>query len=138
MVTGGNQHTRPTRSPQGSEGPIPEANKINAAMPYDFESKNLTAYGGLLPAGLVVQLHRSFIGDAGDGPRHPVRDPDLGVVQAGHDLVADADPEAVGSVGDLGVVDSGGGDELFPDDLVDRGGVVVGGHRHRLRHTPSR
>src|SRR5213595_2533396 len=45
MVTRGNQHTRPTRSPQGSEGPIPEANKIWASTPYDLGGKNLTAYG---------------------------------------------------------------------------------------------
>jgi len=55
MVTGGNQHTRPTRSPQGSEGPIPEANKIGASTPFDFEGKNLTAYGGLLPVATMVE-----------------------------------------------------------------------------------
>ena len=35
MVKHGNQDTRPRRSPQGSEGSIPEANKIGAATPYD-------------------------------------------------------------------------------------------------------
>ena len=55
MVTGGNQHTRPTRSPQGSEGPIPEANKIGASTPFDFEGKNLTAYGGLLPVATMLE-----------------------------------------------------------------------------------
>src|ERR1017187_7336730 len=49
MVTHGNQDTRPRHSPQGSEGPVPEANKINASTPYDFAGKNLTPYGGLLP-----------------------------------------------------------------------------------------
>ena len=43
MVTDENQDTCPSRSPQGSEGPIREANKIGAATPYDFEGKNLTA-----------------------------------------------------------------------------------------------
>ena len=28
---------------------IPEPNKINASTPYDFNGKNLTPYGGLLP-----------------------------------------------------------------------------------------
>ena len=55
MITRGNQDTRPTRSPQGSEGPIPEAHKITAAMPYDFEGKNLTAYGGLLPVATMLE-----------------------------------------------------------------------------------
>src|SRR6266516_1199877 len=55
MVTGGNQPTRPTRSPQGSEGPIPEANKIGASTPFDFEGKNLTAYGGLLPVATMLE-----------------------------------------------------------------------------------
>src|ERR1017187_7740927 len=55
MVTHGNQDTRPRRSPQGSEGPTPEANKIGASTPYDFESKNLTAYGGLLPVATLLE-----------------------------------------------------------------------------------
>ena len=55
MVTHENQDTRPRRSPQGSEGPIPEANKIGAATPYDFEGKNLTAYGGLLPVATMLE-----------------------------------------------------------------------------------
>jgi hypothetical protein len=55
MVTHGNQDTRPRRSPQGSEGPIPEANKIGAGTPFDFEGKNLTAYGGLLPVATLLE-----------------------------------------------------------------------------------
>ena len=55
MVTHGNQDTRPRRSPQGSQGPIPEANKIGAATAYDFEGKNLTAYGGLLPVATMLE-----------------------------------------------------------------------------------
>ncbi len=43
MVTSGIQDTHKTRSTQGPEGPIPGANKIGAATPYDFEGKNLTA-----------------------------------------------------------------------------------------------
>jgi len=52
MVTQGNQHTRPRRSPPGSEGP---ANKIGAGTPHDFEGKNLTAYGGLLPVATLLE-----------------------------------------------------------------------------------
>jgi len=55
MVTHGNQDTHLRRSPQGSEGPTPEANKIGASTPYDFESKNLTAYGGLLPVATLLE-----------------------------------------------------------------------------------
>jgi hypothetical protein len=32
-----------------------EANKIGASTPYDFESKNLTAYGGLLPVATMLE-----------------------------------------------------------------------------------
>jgi hypothetical protein len=33
----------------------PEHNKIGAATPYDFEAKNLTAYGGLLPVATMLE-----------------------------------------------------------------------------------
>ena len=55
MVKHGNQDTRPRRSPQGSEGSIPEANKMGAATPYDFAGKNLTPYGGLLPVITMLE-----------------------------------------------------------------------------------
>jgi hypothetical protein len=55
MVTHGNQDTRPRRCPQGSEGAIPETNKIGASTPYNFEGKNLTAYGGLLPVASMLE-----------------------------------------------------------------------------------
>ena len=55
MVTHGNQDTGPRRSLQGSEGRIAEAHKIGAATPYDFEGKNLTAYGGLLPVATMLE-----------------------------------------------------------------------------------
>jgi len=55
MVTHANQDTRPQRSGQGREGPLPEANKIGASTPYDFEGRNLTAYGGLLPVATLLE-----------------------------------------------------------------------------------
>jgi hypothetical protein len=33
----------------------PEPNKIGASTPYDFEAKNLTAYGGLLPVATMLE-----------------------------------------------------------------------------------
>src|ERR1035438_5502795 len=48
MVRHGDQDTRSRHAPQGSEGPTPEPNKINASTPYDFNGRNLTPYGGLL------------------------------------------------------------------------------------------
>ena len=33
----------------------PEPNKISASTPYDFNGKNLTAYGGLLPAATMLE-----------------------------------------------------------------------------------
>ena len=55
MVRRGNQHTLPSRSRQGWEEPLAEANKIGASTPYDFEGKNLTAYGGLLPVATMLE-----------------------------------------------------------------------------------
>jgi stalled ribosome alternative rescue factor ArfA len=40
---------------QGAEAVIPEPNKIGASTPYDFDSKNLTAYGGLLPVATMLE-----------------------------------------------------------------------------------
>ena len=87
---------------------------------------------GVLPTIPVAQLDGAGVGDAGDGPGHPVRHPKVGVVVPGHHPVADADPQPVGAVGDGGVVDGAGGDEVVADDLVDRGRGVVGVHGHRV------
>ena len=40
---------------QGAEVVISEPNKIGASTPYDFEAKNLTAYGGLLPVATMLE-----------------------------------------------------------------------------------
>jgi Transposase DDE domain group 1 len=40
---------------QGAERASSEANKIGASTPYDFQSKNLTAYGGLLPVATMLE-----------------------------------------------------------------------------------
>jgi hypothetical protein len=40
---------------QGVRDVTPEPNKINASTPYDFDGKNLTAYGGLLPVGTLLE-----------------------------------------------------------------------------------
>jgi len=40
---------------QGAGRDIPEPNKIGASTPYDFEGKNLTAYGGLLPVATMLE-----------------------------------------------------------------------------------
>ena len=40
---------------QGAERVIAEPNKIGASTPYDFEGKNLTAYGGLLPVATMLE-----------------------------------------------------------------------------------
>jgi hypothetical protein len=49
------QHSDKKRGNQGV-GPVsPEANKIGASTPFDFEAKNLTAYGGLLPVATMLE-----------------------------------------------------------------------------------
>ena len=40
---------------QGVRDVIPEPNKINAPTPYDFNGKNLTPYGGLLPVITMLE-----------------------------------------------------------------------------------
>ena len=40
---------------QGVRDVIPELNKINASTPYDFNGKNLTPYGGLLPVVTMLE-----------------------------------------------------------------------------------
>jgi hypothetical protein len=40
---------------QGAEAVISEPNKIGALTAYDFEAKNLTAYGGLLPVATMLE-----------------------------------------------------------------------------------
>ncbi len=40
---------------QGVRDVIPEPNKIGASTPYDFDGKNLTAYGGLLPVVTMLE-----------------------------------------------------------------------------------
>src|SRR5258707_4442825 len=40
---------------QGVRDAIPEPNKINASTPYDFNGRNLTPYGGLLPVITMLE-----------------------------------------------------------------------------------
>src|SRR3984885_8688391 len=55
MVTNANQNKRRRSVNQGVHGDIPEPNKIGASTPYDFEAKNLRAYGGLLPVVTMLE-----------------------------------------------------------------------------------
>jgi hypothetical protein len=55
MVNDGNQDTRRRPANQGVCKVTPEPNKIGASTPYDFEAKNLTAYGGLLPVATMLE-----------------------------------------------------------------------------------
>jgi hypothetical protein len=48
MVSNANQTTLDSPVNQGVGADIPEPNKIGASTPYDFDARNLTAYGGLL------------------------------------------------------------------------------------------
>src|ERR1017187_10907096 len=40
---------------QGVHDVTPEPHKISRSTPYDFEAKNLTAYGGLLPVATMLE-----------------------------------------------------------------------------------
>jgi hypothetical protein len=49
------EHSDKRPAEQGAEEVIAEPNKIGASTPYDFEAKNLTAYGGLLPVATMLE-----------------------------------------------------------------------------------
>jgi hypothetical protein len=49
MVTNREKHSEETPVKQGSEDIASGPNRIGASTPYDFNGRNLTPYGGLLP-----------------------------------------------------------------------------------------
>ena len=49
------QDNEKRRANQGADAIHPEPYKIGASTPYDFEGKNLTAYGGLLPIATMLE-----------------------------------------------------------------------------------
>jgi hypothetical protein len=55
MVTGRKKDSRKTPGEQGPEETLSEPNKINGSAPYDFNGKNLTPYGGLLPVIAMLE-----------------------------------------------------------------------------------
>src|SRR5271165_7698536 len=55
MVTDRKKDSDKTPVNQGREEVPPEPNKISSSTPYDFDGKNLTAYGGLLPVGTLLE-----------------------------------------------------------------------------------
>src|SRR5277367_5306840 len=55
MVNKQQQDSGPRTANQGVRDVIPEPNKINAFTPYDFQGKNLTPYGGLLPVITMLE-----------------------------------------------------------------------------------
>src|SRR6202451_4483395 len=55
MVINKTEHSDKGSVKQGAGEGIGEPNKIGASTPYDFEGKNLTAYGGLLPVATMLE-----------------------------------------------------------------------------------
>lgn len=55
MVKRGKKDSRKTPTGQAFQTTHSEPNKIRASTPYDFEGKNLTAYGGLLPVATMLE-----------------------------------------------------------------------------------
>jgi Transposase DDE domain group 1 len=55
MVTDRTKDSAKAPVKQGAEDATPEPNKINASTPYDFNGKNLTPYGGLLPVITMLE-----------------------------------------------------------------------------------
>jgi hypothetical protein len=55
MVTDREKDSGKTPGKQGPEETLAEPNKIGASTPYDFNGKNLTPYGGLLPVITMLE-----------------------------------------------------------------------------------
>jgi hypothetical protein len=55
MVSNANQTTLDKPVNQGVHADIAGPNKIGASTPYDFQARNLTAYGGLLPVAAMLE-----------------------------------------------------------------------------------
>src|SRR5215469_1793380 len=55
MVSNRKKDSDKTPVKQGAEAVSSEPNKIADSTPYDFEAKNLTAYGGLLPVATMLE-----------------------------------------------------------------------------------
>src|SRR5437763_10955079 len=58
MVNNRTKHSDKRHARQGAERDIAEPNRIGSATPYDFASRNLTAYGGLLPVATMLEKLR--------------------------------------------------------------------------------
>jgi len=55
MVKDQEQDTSGKPAKQEVRDVAPEPNKIGASTPYDFDGRNLTAYGGLLPVATMLE-----------------------------------------------------------------------------------
>ena len=55
MVSNRKKDSDKNAAKQAAEDVIAEPNKIGTSTPYDFEAKNLTAYGGLLPVATMLE-----------------------------------------------------------------------------------
>ena|SRR5882762_1889782 len=55
MVISEKQRSAKKPAKQGVAEGAPKPIKIGASTPYDFDSKNLTAYGGLLPVATMLE-----------------------------------------------------------------------------------
>jgi hypothetical protein len=55
MVKNTKEDSAKTPATQGAETPSLAPNRIGASTPYDFEAKNLTAYGGLFPIATMLE-----------------------------------------------------------------------------------
>ena len=54
MVKNRKQNSVKTPVKQGGDAKPPKPNKINASTPYDFQTKNITPYGGFLPVATLL------------------------------------------------------------------------------------
>ena len=55
MVISAKEGSAKKPAKQGVAEDAPEPIKINSSTPFDFDGKNLTAYGGLLPVAIMLE-----------------------------------------------------------------------------------
>src|ERR1700691_1819165 len=55
MVISAKEGSAKKPAKQGGAEDAPEPIKINSSTPFDFDGKNLTAYGGLLPVAIMLE-----------------------------------------------------------------------------------
>ena len=128
MVKSGKKHSRKTPARQAFQTTQSEPNKIGVSTPYDFEGKNLTPYGGLLPVVKHIPGHGRATADS--HRKLPVVEdiPELVVIDVPSSGVGPLQTRSIGEI------------VTAPTAGAIAGAVMnaIGGEIHRIPMTPER